>query len=259
MEQNTFKEGLKVLFLEEQEAIYSYDILQLRNNKCERTIDIYIIKDITLQLNEKNAYRVRETSISNPANSIYYTLYVSTTGNNVRIKYDSLKDLNKLGTTYAFNKVSMQLTGQFMSNTGYTLSELMKLEKKINEEKNKARYNNVYRIEYKSKHKEDKLLNGLHLATVYAWSSILEQKYIECIEDEELLVQIEKGKLIASKNGKKEVVSLKKIQAVYEENKIDYRNWRDVNFGGFTIEALRKIFQEREAEKNRKEGQEIDE
>lgn len=254
---NAFKKGLKVPYTQEKpERKYRFGEIQLREDKETGRIEIYLEEDITTGPNKndeawtEHRYRLKETNINNPQNVIYYTFKVSPSGVAWERDYDSVEDEERYGKIYSIKHVLFDITGEYKTEGEYTLQELKELIEKINREKGKAKYQCAYLACYKNRNKGKRLLEGLHISKGTDGT-------IECIENDEILIRpVGKGKISISGKEQEETISMKKIDFVWEDI---IPNCGRYGLGGFTIEALRKIFEEREAEKKKKEGQEIDE
>lgn len=255
---NAFKKGLKVPYT--QEKRYNTEKICLRKDKDTGEIGMYLVEYIMPVANEERTSLYRATNIFEPNNSIDYKFKVSPLAIHSERIYNSAEEERRYGKIYSLYTVLRQLTGKLLEPGEYTVSELKDYLKQINDEKEKARHCIVYSIQYSDKYKGKRLLEGLHLATPYVWFNISKKEDVECIEDESVSVQRSKNdRLIITRNGEKESVSKK----YYDSQSVNLfaltRCMCESDIGGYTIEALRKIFEEREAEKKRKEGQEIDE
>lgn len=256
-----FREKLKVKTEEKKVRKYTYDEINIREDKETGNLELYI-KEKLFSGGEKSKawttsrYKKRDTNVRNSKDRIYYTVVVSPSGLFYRYEYDDYKQANRYGRIYSFLSLLQQVAGvprEQAYDMQFTKEELVELIEKINLEKEDAIYNFVDVLNYSDSYKGKKILEGLHIAIGYRYIQNREKCFLKCVEDPNIKIVIkDNGTLEITKDGKKENISKENYSFVSTKilEWISPGRFTKI-LGGYTLEAVQKIVEEHKKEKNK--------
>lgn len=261
-----FRDKLKVKTEDKRVRKYTYDEINIREDKETGKLELYIEKNIS-STKEKtrrwstSRYRKRDTNVRNPKDKIYYTFIVSPSGHFYRREYDAYEQARRYGVIYSVPSVLQQILGitrEQAYNMQFTEEELIELIEKINREKEDAIYQFVDTVQYSDGYKGRKTLEGLHIAVGYRYIKNSEKLFLKCVEDENIKITIkDNGTLEIIKDGKKENIARTNYDFVSTGilEKVSPGRFTTI-LGGYTLEAVQKIVEEYKKDKNKEREEE---
>ena len=256
-----FRDKLKVKTEDERVRKYTYDEINIREDKETGKLELYIEETISSSKEKSRGwstarYRKRDINIRNSKDKIYYTLVVSPSGHFYRREHDDYEQGRKYGVIYSVPSVLQQILGisrEEAYNMQFTEEELIELIEKINREKEDAIYQFVNTVQYSDGYKGRKTLEGLHIAVGCKYVQNSEKLFLKCVEDPDIKITIkDNGTLEIVKDGKKENVVRVNCGFVSTGivEKVSPGRFTTI-LGGYTLEAVQKIVEEYKKDKNK--------
>lgn len=258
-----FRDKLKVKTEDKKIKKYTYDQINIREDKETGNLELYIEETLSSSKDKGSSwktsrYRIRDTNVRNSNDKIYYTFVVSPSGHFYTREYDDYRQERRYGRIYSVPSVLQQILGvsrEQAYNMQFTKEELIKLIEKINKEKAGAVYQFVDLVQYGDDYKGKKFLEGLHIAIDCRYNPN-DRRRFRCIENENIEMKMnENGTLIIMKDGEKEMISGEKLEFISISILENYRLRGYAFLDGYTLEAVRKVVEEyKKGKDNRREN-----